>query len=177
MDIQELWQKALKQTDIVRSRIKELSAFDITHMPYIFLSESTVNQGDTVVRRGKVDVAKPMLVLPEYSPQFEGFEFEDSFKLGEQMITNFLLVRGITFPSLKYNNTVSSLDVYEGKLKKAINDLLDMLQRREDVHRGLIVGPDDCWQFSVLLFICMAVSKSASSDIRKILDKFKKNIQ
>ena len=174
MDINELWQKALKQTEIVRSRIKELATFDATHLPYIFLSESQIHAGNSVVRKGEIVVDKPMLVLPQNSPQFDGFEFEESFKLNEQTITNFLLVRGITFPSLKYNNTVSSLDVYEGKLKEAIKYHLDVLQRKEDVRTGLIVGPDDCWQFSVLVFICLAVSKSANTDIRKFLDKFMK---
>ncbi len=90
------------------------------------------------------------------------------------MVTNFLLVRGITFPSMKYNNETHSLKIYDGHIEKAIEYYSDMLQRKEDVHSGLIVGPEDCWQFSVLIFICTQVAKSASSDIRKFLDEFRK---
>jgi hypothetical protein len=49
-----------------------------------------------------------------------------------------------------------------------------MLERREDVHSGLIVGPEDCWQFSVLIFICTQVARSLNSDIKRLLEDFRK---
>jgi len=175
MDIQELWEKALRQTDIIRRRIKELSTFDTTILPYIFLAESSDNPKNTIVRKGHVEIDKPMLILPEYSPQFEGFDFEKNFSLSDQMVINFLLVRGVTFPSLKYHNNVFSLDVHNDSLKDTTAYYLDYLQKQEDINTGLIVGPEDCWQFSVLFFICLTISKSASIDIKRLLEKFKTN--
>jgi hypothetical protein len=174
MDIQEAWEKALKNTEIIRSRVKALLTFATTDLPYILLSASSVNLGDTVVRKGKVLVEKPSLILPSNLPQFEGFDFEKELHFNEDTITNFFLVRGVKFPSLKYNNQTYSLDIYEGRLDKAIKHFSDQLQRKEDVHSGLIVGPEDCWQFSLLIFVCSMVVKSADGDIKNILEDLRR---
>ena len=173
MNIQDGWEKALKSTKILRPRPKELLTFEATEVPYIFLSESSVNLGDTVVRKGQVVVEKPAIILPSNSPQFEGFDFEREFHSGQDMILNFLFVRGVTFPSLKYNNKTYSLDVYEGHLEKAIEYYSDKLQRGEDVANGLITGPEDSWQFSILIFIATQIMRSADSDIKRLLERFK----
>ena len=174
MDIQDIWEKALRNTEIIRPRVQPLLTFSTTNLPYIFLSESLVNIGDTVVRRSEILVERPTIILPTNLPQFEGFDFEEKLHFNQDTLINFLFVRGIKFPSLKYNNKTYLLDVYEGNLKKAIKYYSDKLQREEDVHTGLIVGPEDCWQFSVLFFICSQVIKSSEGDIKKILEGFKK---
>ena len=174
MNIQDAWEKALRSTKIIRSRAHDLQTFSDTKLPYTLLSEAMVNRGDTVVRKGEVTVAKPAIVLPHDIPIFEGFDFEKDFELGQDIITNFFLVRGVTFPSMKYDNKTNRLDIFNGHIDKAIGHYSDALQRREDVHSGLIVAPEDCWQFSLLIFICTQVAKSANSDIRRLLDYFKK---
>ena len=174
MNIQDHWEKALKNTEIVRTRVQGLLTNEATNLPYVFLSESSINSGDTVIRKGEVIVDKPSLILPSASPQFQGFDFEGELDINEGMLTNFLLVRGVRFPSLNYNNKTYSVDIFEGSLKKAMQQNLDQLQRREDVHTGLITGLEDCWQFSVLIFICTQVIKSSENDIRKLLEDFKK---
>jgi hypothetical protein len=175
MDIHESWEKALKQTEIVRPRVQPLSTFEATQIPYIFLAESSLNRGDTVVRRGEVTVEKPNIILPPYMPQFEGFEFDKKFSGAEDYLTTFLLVRGIKFPSMKYENKVSSLDVYEGKLQAAIDHFSMILQRQENISTGLVIGPEDCWQFSVLIVVCTQALRSAEGDIRKIFERYREN--
>ena len=170
MNIQDGWEKALKHTKIIRPRPKELATFEATEVPYVLLSESSVNLGDTVVRKGQILVEKPAIILPSNLPHFEGFDFEKEFHSGQDMLLNFLLVRGVTFPSLKYNNKTCSLDVYEGHLEKAIKYYSDKLERGEDVHSGLVIGPEDSWQFSILIFIATQIMRSAGGDIKKLLD-------
>ena len=75
MKAYENWEKALKKTEIIRPRIQSMMTFSETSMPYILLSESSINMGDTVVRKGEVVVERPTLILPPNIPQFEGFEF------------------------------------------------------------------------------------------------------
>jgi len=170
VNIQDLWEKAVKKTEIVRPRVTPLHTHDVTHLPYIALSESAVNMGDTVVRRGEVRVEKPSIVLPYNLPQFEGFEFEEQMSLNEDLFKSFLLVRGVQFPAMKYNNQSYSVDVYEGGLSKAIQHHKTVLQQSENVHTGLIAGPEDCWQFSVILFVCSLMARSANGDIKRLLD-------
>jgi len=172
MEIYEAWNRAAKNTEIIRTRIQSLMTFQDTHVPYVILSESSINVGDTVVRKGDVVVQKPQLILPPNVPQFEGFELEENYKEEENSIINFLLVRGVTLPSLKYNNKTHSLDIFEGKLPKAVKYYQEFLQHKENVHTGQIVGPEDCWQFSLLIFIYSQVSKNAETDIKKLIKQY-----
>lgn len=175
MDIEESWQKALKNTEIIRPRVNLLETFTHTEIPYIFLAESNLNVGDTVIRKGKLIVEKPAIILPGNPPQFNGFEFEDLLSIDANRVVDFLLIRGVRFPSLKYNNQIQTVDIYEGSLKKAIDCYKDKLQRIEDVHTGLMAGPEDCWQFSVLIFIGTVASRSAEQDIRRLFDRYRHN--
>ena len=174
MDTYEAWAKALKNTEIIRPRVHKLLTSADTLLPYILLSESTVNIGDTVVRRGEVGLGRPALILPPHIPQFEGFEFENLSDKAENSVVNFLLVRGIQMPSMRYDNHTSSLDIYEGKLTAAIAYYKNFLQQAENVHTGLIAGPEDCWQFSLLIYICSQVVRNAEQDIRHLLEEFRK---
>ncbi|MFH1856021.1 MAG: hypothetical protein ABH836_02175 [Candidatus Omnitrophota bacterium] len=176
MSLEERWEKALNKTEIIKARMTNLLTFEPTALSYIFLAESAVNPGDTVVRKGEVIVEKPMLVLPDNFPQFEGFDFKKELKTNDDSIRTLLLMRGISFPSLKYHNVTSAIDIYEGGLSKAIKEHKRSLQEKEDLTTGLIVGPEDCWQLSILLYMATMASKSAASDIKKLLDKFKKNM-
>ncbi len=174
MNIQEGWERALRRTEIVRPRVKPLHTLEATRIPYIFLAESSVNAGDTVVRKGEVLVEKPSLILPYNLPLFEGFEFEEGMQVNPDMLMNFLLVRGITFPSLKYNNKTDSLDVYEGKLSAAISHHVSLLQKAEDVHTGLMAGTEDTWQFAVLIFIGGQVAKQVEGDLKSLFEDYKR---
>ena len=171
MDIEKVWEKAIKYTEIIRPRVELLNTFKTTYLPYVFLAESSVNVGDSVVRKGEVLVEKPSIILPPDSPQLEGFDFEDVSRHQQDMIINFLLVRGIGFPSLKYNNKTYSLDIFEGRLSKAIEKCSRELQKEENVTSSLIIGPEDCWQFSILIFVCMQIVRSTDNDIKKLMNR------
>lgn len=174
MGIQEHWEKALRETEVVRHRVQGLQTFAETKLPYIFLAESSVNMGDSVVRKGRVLVEKPALYLPSDLPQFKGFHFEDESKFYQEMVSHFLMVRGVRFPSLKYENRTQSLDIFEGKLSRAVEHFSEGLRGEENVSTGLIVGPEDCWQFSVLIFTCMQMERSAESDLRRLMEEYKR---
>ena len=174
MDIQTLWEKARKETEIVRLRLQDLATFEVTAVPYIFLAESSLNQGDTVVRRGRVLIERPLIVLPSLSPQFLGFDFDTDFHVSDETVATFLLVRGIQFPSLKYRHEISSLDVYEESLQKTVAHFSRRLAAAEDIATGLILGPEDAWQFSLLLLVGALVVRSAEGDLRRLLEDWRR---
>ena len=173
MDIEKAWEHALRKTEIIRSRVRPLLATEATRVPYILLSESTINDGDTVVRKGEVIVEKPALIIPPNNPQFNGFEFGEDQSVDQNSLVNFLLVRGVSIPSLKYDNKTSFLDVYEGKLSKAIKDHKDDLLKAENVSTGLLACPEDVWQFSLLIFICSQIARNADMDIKRLIDEYR----
>ena len=174
MDIHEFWEKAVRQTEIIRTRVSPLSAHADTNLPYIFLAESSINMGDSIIRKGEILVEKPCIILQPNHPQFDGFKSEEGITPDLDTVANFFLVRGVRFPSLRYNNKTESLDVYEGKLKEAIEHYRNKLEREENIFTGLVVGPEECWQFSLLIFIVSQVTKQADMDIKKLLDDMKK---
>jgi hypothetical protein len=177
MDIQELWDNARKRTEILRMQVQDLSIVDTTVVPYIFLGESSLNVGDTVVRKGHVLIERPSIVLPSFSPQFEGFKWDPELHLSDDAIATFLLVRGIHFPSLKYRHQISSLEVFEDPLRKAIEHFTHQLTVAEDIKTGLVVGPEAAWQFSLLLLVGALVIRSAEGDLRRILEEWRKRQQ
>ena len=130
------------------------------------------NEGDTVVRTGEVLVHRPSLILPPNIPQLEGFDSGDENSFKENTMINFLMVRGITLPSMKYDNKISSLNVFEGKMDDAIGFYGNRLQREENTSAGLICGPDDVWQLSLLIFVCSQIAKNSSTDIKRLLDEY-----
>lgn len=174
MEIEELWEKSLKKTEILRSRLVSLLTFQETELPYIFLAESVLNIGDIVVREGNVLVHKPLILLPRDFPQFEGFDFKKDLKVEDEAVVNFLMMRGISFPSLKYSNQTYSLKVCRGPLKAVSERYSRKLQRSEDTTTGLILAPEDCWQFSILIYVATMVVRSAPHDIKKLLEDFRK---
>lgn len=174
MDIEQAWTKALRETEIIRARVQALMTLSATRVPYVLLSESSINYGDTVVRRGDLFVEKPSLIVPPNNPQFSGFEFDGEQGFNQNSFVNFLIVRGVTLPSLRYDNRTGTLDVYEGKLSAAVKHYGDLLQRQENVDTGLIVGPEDVWQFSLLIFTCTQIARNVNADIRRLLDEYHK---
>lgn len=175
MELEEKWEKAVRETKIVKHRLRSLLAFDSTELSYIALASSSVNLGDTVVRKGKVVAHKPLIVLPQgSSAQFEGFDFGDDFNLNGDDVRRFLLMRGISFPALKYRNQTYNLDIFEGDIEKAANYFSDQLKKKEDVRCGLITGPEDVWQFSVLIYVAAMAARSASTDIEQIIKELRR---
>lgn len=174
MDLQDKWEKALKKTEIVKYRSEMLSPTRTSELPYMLLSESIVNIGDTLVRKGKVFVHKPSIILPNNIPQFEGFEFQKDYEVDDDTMRTFLLLRGISLPSMEYRNEVAGLEVYDGSLKDAIKHFLDKLEWKEDIETALIAGPEDCWQFSILVYIAGMITRSAPDDVKKFLNDLKK---
>jgi hypothetical protein len=174
MDIEKAWKTALKETEIIRSRVQALMTNSDTVVPYILLAESSVNHGDTVVRKGQIVVTKPSLIVPPNNPQFLGFDLEEELNVNQNSLINYLLIRGISIPSFMYDNKTNYLDIFEGKLSHAIKEYNLELQKAENVKTGLIVGHEDYWQFSLLIFICSQIARNADTDLRKLLDNHKK---
>ena len=84
------------------------------------------------------------------------------------------MARGVSFPSLKYRNETHTVDIYEGELNHAVGYYTDQLERREDVHSGLIAGPEDTWQLSVLMYVAALTIRSAPQNLEQLLEEFRR---
>ncbi|MDP8253689.1 MAG: hypothetical protein P9X27_04730 [Candidatus Kaelpia aquatica] len=172
MDFEQKWNRAVKNTEIEKSWAGYLNTSSSTVLSYIMLSESMLDSSDTVVRKGRVEVTRPLIYLPDNNPVFKGFELSEHNLFDNSAIT-FLLLRGVSFPSLKYQNSVYSLDIDNLSLNEVVKKHKRELQRLEDVKTGLIVGPDDYWHYSLAIYVAALASKSASNDIERYLEDLK----
>ena len=171
----QAWERALQETDIIRTRVSSLHTFDDTHVPYLFLSPSLINDGDTVVRKGEVVVKRPALILPPNTPRFEGFDFVHEDGADQNAAVNFLLLRGVSVPSMTYNNKTHSLDVFEGNLSRAVSYFANQLEREENVACGLVTGHEEIWPFSVLIFICSQIARNTEVDLRRLMEHHRRH--
>ncbi len=174
MSLAESWEKALKKTEIIRPRVQPLDTFAETLLPYIFLGESALHRGDTVVRKGELFIQKPGIILPTNLPRFEGFEAESAPAWDPEAVMNFFLVRGVRFPSWKYDNKTYSLDIFEGSLSRGIEHFRAAREKQENISTGLVIGPEDCWQFSLLILIAGQVGRQADEDMRRLWEDFRR---
>jgi hypothetical protein len=174
MSIEDLWDEALKFTEIVRLPIKRLLTFGSTQFEYIFLAPSLVNKGDTVIRRGKMDVDKPALILPQGGPNFTGFNSSEDSGIQDDALRSFFYLRGISFPSFTYTNESYELDIMEGSLAKAEKQCIDHVRAEEKISTGIVIGKDTSWQFSLLLMGCSMIDAHIDSDLREILKRIRK---
>ncbi len=169
MDLEERWQKTLAETHILRFFYPRLSTQDTTILPYIFVAASIVNNGDTVVRKGQISVDKPLIILPKNMPQFSGFNFEEELGSKEDDMKFFLMMRGVNFPSLKYHHKVDDISVVSKDTESVAEQYKKELEQQEDINTGLVLGPIECWQLSILMYVGMVISRSAPYDIKKFL--------
>ena len=174
MDFEEKWQEAIAHTQIYSSYKHRLSRYEATTLPYTFLGASLINHGDTVVRKGLVVVDKPLIFLPRNIPRFTGFELEEELGVDEDKLRFFFMIRGINFPSLKYKHEISTIDVVEKDPEEAISFYRNEIERKEDLETGLIFGPIETWQLSVLFYVSVLINRSTSKDLEHYLEEIKK---
>ncbi len=176
INLEKKWDEAIKKTKILRIRYNKLNTFKKTVLPYILVNKSIVSRNTTVVREGTVEVSPVRIHLPDGSPIFSGFDFFSTTEYSEETIKTFLLVRGIKLPSLKYSQNTVKLDVYDKPVEEVIKEYQELLERKEDIDTGLIIGIPDVWQFSLLVYIASLVLKSVDNDIKNIFGNIDEQI-
>ncbi len=62
-------------------------------------------------------------------------------------------------------------------MQHAIERFTKQLTMAEDITTGLVVGPEEAWQFSVLMLVGALVIRSAEGDLRRILDQWRRRQQ
>jgi len=157
MELHEAFQKALHTTQILRCRQPNLFFASETVLPFVLLSESVMNDGDTVVRTGKVTVDRPTIIVPGEDVMFEGFEDED------QQFQFKMLGRMVKLPRGKYSLNDCKMEVIERSIARAVDEWRRELD--DDAETGLCVCSPDIWQLSVVVYVGNMVVRSAGSDL------------
>lgn len=163
--IMEKIARVQRETKLVRTRQHDLFTFGATRLPYVFLAASSVNAGDMIVRRGEVTVGRPQIMTLRDMPQFEGFEFEDD-------TVPLLMSRGIQLPAMKYENCHASLQVEPGPMERALEKVVNLLDKESNNRTGVIVGPEDLWALSLVHYVGYMVVRSAPGNFGEYFERF-----
>ncbi|MCS7185097.1 MAG: hypothetical protein NZ870_04155 [bacterium] len=169
MNFIEMFDEALKNTKILRMRLKSLEQKKSTVCPYTIIMPSRVDSNDALVKKGNVIIEKPIIILPENLAEFIGFEFE---KMGirNDILNTVLLMRGIRLPSMRYKNLQYKIDVVNKNYLQYANEIAEKLKLREDTEEGVITTKTpDSWQFSLLIYTASLFIKNLPNDIKNIL--------
>ncbi|MBN1257096.1 MAG: hypothetical protein JXA52_05265 [Planctomycetes bacterium] len=164
----EAFIEAQRKTRILRTRKNLLYTFGSTRLPYVFLANSGINRGDVVMRKGEVSVDRPKIFTPSNPVELEGFGFEE---LEEGMIP-VLLNRWVHFPPAKYHNSSSALEVLDGPFERAQEEIINRLDRQNDIRTGVIQGLEHLWGFSVLGYVGQMIVRSTPSNIGEYFEHY-----
>lgn len=162
---------AQQQTEILRTRKSDLFTFGTTRLPYVFLAESLINQGDTIIRRGEINTEKPSLILGDNLPSFEGFSDDEA----DHKQMSFVFGRGFQFPSLSYQNQSMQMEVVAKELHALSDEIQEELEQQRDSKTAVIQGPEDSWAFSLLIYAGEMTRRSAPGNIKDMMDRNKFN--
>jgi len=166
-DFEKKLKLARQQTQILRTRKSDLFTFGTTSLPYVFLAESLINEGDTIIRRGEVKTAKPSLIMGEDLPTFEGFSDEES----DHKQMSFVFGRGFQFPSLNFQNNDMQLEVVSKELKAVSDEVQNEFDKTHDSRTAVISGPEESWAFSLLIYAGEMTKRSAPGNIKDMFER------
>ena len=157
--------RARKETKILRMRKNDLFTFGATRLPYVFLADSQANAGDVVVRRGEVTVDRAKILTLSDMPQFEGFELEEG-------TVPLLMSRGVHLPAMKYENRDKTLAVEGGPMERAVEKVVNLLDRESNTRTGVFIGPDDLWALCLVHYVGLMIVRSAPSNLGEFIERF-----
>lgn len=165
---EQRWSRAQVDTKIHRTRKHDLYTFGSTALPYYFIAKSSINAGDSIVRRGEVKTEKPTLFFGGNSGgHFDGFSDQDE----EQSSNALLFSRAFRFPNLNVANQGMSMEVISRENHDLCDEIMRDLDQQRDSRTAVIEGPEDLWALSLLLYASQMTQRSAAGNVKDILGR------
>ncbi len=166
---EEKFRKFWEETKLIRTYRARLPSYEDIGLPYVFLSPHP-NLKRVFVKKGKIHIKKPMIIIPGVNAKFEGFEHESII---ERQIT--ILTRMINLPYYKYTNKLVAEEVLDyGQPEEIAERYNKKMDRENDKKTGLIIGELEGWSISLARYSFEAVVKSAPENIQELLERMKK---
>lgn len=166
---EEKFRKFWEQTKLVRTYKPRLSSYLDIDLPYIFLSQHPELER-VFVKKGKVYVKKPAIIIPGVTAEFEGFEYGDEIKRQVAILT-----RMIRLPYYKYSHKPIAEEILDyGYLEEIIERYDKEMEKENDEKTGLIIGNIKGWSISLARYSFEVATKSAPENIKELLERVKR---
>lgn len=171
MDISgERIEYAITNTVVLRPPLQRLATFGDTQVYYYLVSEPvytelTQNQGETVVREGKVTAERPKIVTPFYLVNlFQGFEH------GREYADYVRRKYGAHEPGLlyRYRNEPKGTNIVSSPMPEVVTRLHELIDKEKNSLAAIIKGVDEMWDVSLMKFIHELTSQSVPGNVSEM---------
>ncbi|MHC4264774.1 MAG: hypothetical protein ACYSUK_02450 [Planctomycetota bacterium] len=169
---EEKFRNYWRQTEIIREYQRVLFTFGDMELPYVFIAENRQLADRAMVRKGKVFLQRPRIVLPEHrkGPEFEGFEHPDV--LGREVA---YLFRAAKLPFSHITNRPIAQEKLEyGRVSDIIERINKEMDRHNDTDTGLIKGSLEGADVSLIRYSFGLAIKSAPENISEFLEHIRR---
>ena len=166
---EECW----KATEIIREYQRMLFTFGDMEVPYVLVTEHDRFKDRAVIRRGVVMLQKPQIFLPSHygGPQFrEGFEHADAIPPEATF-----LLRAMQLPYCQIRNRPVAREHMEyGGLQSILDRFEREMENQEDTETGLIKGPSEGADVSLMRYSLGLAIKSAPGNVREFFEHLRR---
>ncbi len=161
----EHWREAILGTEILRMPQRSLSTFGPTNLTYYCLSQISARQ--TRVRRGVVSAQKPKIILAEQIKEmFDGLG-DEAKDFAHHMIEQFgPHLRALGY---RFGHELEQTKTYRKTLRETYRVLLPKIE--EQGHSGVIAGPEEFWQISVIKLALDMAMKSFRANATELEER------
>ncbi len=166
---EECW----KATEIIREYQRMLFTFGDMEVPYVLVTEHDRFKDRAVIRRGVVMLQKPQIFLPSHygGPEFqEGFEHADAIPPEATF-----LLRAMQLPYCQIRNRPIAREHMEyGSLQSILDRFEREMENQEDTETGLIKGPSEGADVSLMRYSLGLAIKSAPGNVREFFEHLRR---
>jgi len=166
---EECW----RATEVIREYQRMLFTFGDMEVPYVLITEHSRFKDRAVITKGVVMLQRPQILLPSQygGPQFqEGFEHADAIPPEAAF-----LLRAMQLPYSKISNRPVADEYMEyGSLQSVLDKFDREMESREDTETGLIKGPPEGADVSLMRYSLGLAIKSAPGNVREFFEHLRR---
>ena len=158
---------AIGQTVVLRPPKQKLTTFGTTNIYYYLVTEPSYGElvqeeGETVVREGRVLAERPRVVTPSYLANIEGFG-EHARRYLQMLVEE----HGPHAPGIfyGYKNEPKDTNIVTSDLDSVVHRLEERIDKEGDPLATIIKGVDELWDVSLLKFISDMTRYSLTNNV------------
>lgn len=166
---EECW----KATEVIREYQRMLFTFGDMEVPYVLVTEHSLFKDRAVIRKGVVMLQRPQILLPPY---YAGLQFQEGFEHADALPPEAaFLLRAMQLPYSKISNRLIANEYMEyGDLKSVLDKFERELESQDDTETGLIKGPPEGADISLMRYSLGLAVKSAPGNVKEFFEHLRR---
>jgi hypothetical protein len=154
--------------EIVRPVSYSLFTFGSSELPYYLVCPPGRGQPLASVRKGQVNIDRPLILTPDnLHPEFRDF-FEDATDEG---IIDFLLARTASFSNLKLTNRSGETKLVSDSVEEIVSRLNRQLDNEEEDRVAILTAPSTLAGVAVLKYATERVLSSTPDNVQELRER------